>query len=66
MQTSNAPATPTGEDAPAIGTQPALRQDEGKTGETDDLLQAVLDSDNLGSVRGSGSRPTRERRALTA
>ena len=54
MQTSNAPATPTGEDAPAIGTQPALRQDEGKTGETDDLLQAVLDSDTWAACVEAG------------
>ena len=45
MPTSNASMTPTGEDAPAAGTQRALRQDEATT--TQDLLEAVLASDNL-------------------
>ena len=44
MPTSNASPTPTGEDAPAAGTHRALRQDEAIT---EDLLQAVLASDNL-------------------
>ena len=44
MRTSNASPTPTGEDAPAAGTHRALNQDEAIT---EDLLQAVLASDNL-------------------
>lgn len=44
MTTSNAPPTPSGEGAPAAGTHRALKQDEI---ETQDLLQAVLSSDNL-------------------
>ena len=44
MTTSNAPPTPTGEGAPAAGTQRASKQDEVRT---EDLLEAVLASDNL-------------------
>ena len=44
MPTSNASPTPPGEDAPAAGTHRALKQDEATTQE---LLQAVLSSDNL-------------------
>ena len=44
MTTSNASPTPTGEDAPAAGTQRASRQDEVTT---EDLLSAALASDNL-------------------
>ena len=44
MPTSCASPTPTGEDAPAVGTHRALNQDEAIT---QDLLQAVLSSDNL-------------------
>ena len=44
MQTSNASMTPPGEDAPAAGTHRALKHDEV---ETQELLQAVLVSDNL-------------------
>ena len=44
MPTSSASPTPTGEDAPAVGTHRALNQDEAIT---QDLLQAVLSSDNL-------------------
>ena len=44
MPTSNASPTPPGEDAPAGGTHRALRQDEVMT---EDLLEAVLASDNL-------------------
>ena len=44
MPTSSASPTPTGEDAPAVGTHRALNQDEATT---QDLLQAVLSSDNL-------------------
>ena len=44
MTTSNASPTPTGEDAPAAGTQPALNQDEATT---QNLLEAVLARDNL-------------------
>ena len=43
MTTSNASPTPTGEDAPAAGSQRALRPDEATT----NLLEAVLASDNL-------------------
>ena len=42
---SPASMTPPGEDAPAAGTHRALKQDEATT--TQDLLQAVLSSDNL-------------------
>jgi hypothetical protein len=52
VQTSNASTTPTGEEAPAAGTHRALKQDEATT--TQELLQAVLARDNLGSARGSG------------
>lgn len=45
MPTSTASPTPPGEDAPAAGAHRALKQDEATT--TDDLLDAVLDSDNL-------------------
>jgi RNA-directed DNA polymerase len=45
LPTSNAPPTPTGEDAPAAGTHRALSQDEVMN---QNLLQAVLASDNLG------------------
>jgi len=44
LPTSNASPTPPGEDAPAAGTHRALRQDEVMT---EDLLEAVLASDNL-------------------
>ena len=44
MPTSSASPTPTGEDAPAVGTHRALNQDEAIT---QDLLQTVLSSDNL-------------------
>lgn len=44
MPTSNASPTPPGEDAPAAGAHRALTQDEAKT---QDLLEAVLASDNL-------------------
>jgi RNA-directed DNA polymerase len=44
MTTSNVSPTPPGEDAPAADTNRALRQDEAIT---EDLLQAVLASDNL-------------------
>jgi RNA-directed DNA polymerase len=44
MTTSNALPTPPGEDAPAAGTHRALNQDEAIP---QDLLQAVLASDNL-------------------
>lgn len=44
MPTSNASPTPPGEDAPAAGTHRALNQDEATT---QNLLQAVLASDNL-------------------
>ena len=44
MPTSCASPTPTGEDASAVGTHRALNQDEATT---QDLLQAVLSSDNL-------------------
>ena len=43
MPTSNASPTPTGEEAPAAGTQRALTQDEA----TQNLLEAVMASDNL-------------------
>jgi len=43
MPTSNAPSTPTGEGAPAVGAHRALKQDEAKQ----ELLEAVLASDNL-------------------
>ena len=42
---SPASMTPPGEDAPAGGAHRALKQDEATT--TQDLLQAVLSSDNL-------------------
>ena len=45
MPTSTASTTPTGEDAPAAGSQRALKQDETTT--TQDLLDAVLARDNL-------------------
>lgn len=45
MPTSNASPTPPGEEAPAAGTHRALKQDEANT--TDELLDAVLASDNL-------------------
>ena len=45
MTTSNASPTPPGEDAPAAGAHRALKHDEATT--TQDLLQAVLSSDNL-------------------
>ena len=45
MPTSNASMTPNGGDAPAVGTHRALNQDEAIA--TQDLLQAVLASDNL-------------------
>ena len=47
MTTSNASPTPPGEDAPAGGTHRALNQDEATS--TQELLQAVLASDNLGA-----------------
>ena len=45
MTTSNASPTPPGEDAPAASAHRALKHDEATT--TQDLLQAVLSSDNL-------------------
>ncbi len=45
MTTSNALPTPPGGDAPAAGTHRALKQDE--VMENQELLQAVLASDNL-------------------
>jgi RNA-directed DNA polymerase len=45
LPTSTAPPTPPGEGAPAAGTHRALNQDEATP--TQELLQAVLASDNL-------------------